>query len=313
MKTIDLGKSGMIAPVIAFGCMRMRDMDAKDAARAVQTAMDNGINFFDHADVYGAHGRAEEVFAAAVIELGMAREDMIIQTKCGIVRSVDQKSTIAFDFSKEYIISATEGSLRRLGTDYIDILLLHRPDTLVEPEEVAAAFDNLHSRGLVRHFGVSNQSPAKMRLLQKYTKHRLIVNQLQFSIVNTGMVDFGFNMNMKNAASVDHDGGVLEYCRLEDITIQAWSPFRLLDWSGVFIDHPDYPELNAVLARLAEKYNVSKDAIAAAWILRHPANMQIIIGSMNPARIADVACAVDVMITREEWYEVYMAVGNRLP
>jgi len=313
MKTMNLGKSGLIAPVISLGCMRMRDMEAHDAANVLEAAMQTSINFFDHADIYGAGGRAETVFADAVKLAGIKRDDMLVQTKCGIVRNADNTGNAAFDFSKEHIIASAEGSLRRLGMDYVDVYLLHRPDTLMEPQEVAAAFDNLHSRGLVRYFGVSNQSSGQMRLLQKYIPHKLIVNQLQFSIVHTGMVDFGFNVNMKNTPSIDHDGGLLEYCRLEDITVQAWSPFRLDDMSGVFIDHPRYPELNVVLGKLAEKYNVTKDAIATAWILRHPAGMQVIVGSMNPGRVAAIAKAVDIELTRLEWYEVYLAAGNKLP
>ena len=313
MRTIDLGASGLMAPAISLGCMRMRDLEAADAVKVLEAAMKTGMNFFDHADIYGLNGHAETVFAEAVKMAGIKREDMLVQTKCGIVRKADNTGNAAFDFSKGHIVASAEGSLRRLGMDYVDVYMLHRPDTLMEPGEVAEAFDELHRRGLVRYFGVSNQSGGQMRLLQKYMGHKLIVNQLQFSIVHTGMVDFGFNVNMKNAASMDHDGGLLEYCRLEDITIQAWSPYRLNDMSGVFIDHPDYPELNAVLGKLAEKYNVTKDAVATAWILRHPANMQVIVGSMNPGRVAAIAKAADVVLTRSEWYEVYMAAGNRLP
>ena len=315
MKKINLGASGLMSPVMSLGCMRMMRMGIGDAAAAkvLEAAMEAGLNFFDHADVYGPDGRAERVFAEAVKQVGIKREDMIVQTKCGIVRNTQNTANAAFNFSKEHIIASAEGSLRRLSTDYIDVYMLHRPDTLMEPEEVAEAFDNLHSRGLVRYFGVSNQSSGQMRLLQKYTGHKLVANQLQFSIVHTSMVDFGFNVNMKNDASIDHDGGLLEYCRLEDVTIQAWSPFRLKDMSGVFIDHPDYPELNEVLAALSEKYNVTKDAIAATWILRHPANMQVIVGSMNPERVTAVAKAADVVLTRNEWHEIYFAAGNRLP
>jgi len=313
MKKINLGASGLMAPAISLGCMRMRDMEAADAAKVLEVAMETGMNFFDHADIYGHNGLAEQVFADAVKLAGIKREDMLVQTKCGIVRNEDQAANAAYDFSKEHIISSAQESLRRLGMDYVDVYLLHRPDALMEPDEVAEAFDNLHSRGLVRYFGVSNQSSGQMRLLQKYMGHKLIVNQLQFSIVHTGMMDFGLNVNMKNDAGIDHDDGLLDYCRLEDITIQAWSPYRLNGMSGVFIDHPDYPKLNAVLAKLSEKYNVTKDAIAAAWILRHPANMQVIVGSMNPTRLAAIAKAADVVLTRGEWYEVYMAAGNRLP
>jgi len=313
MKQIDLGRSGLIAPEIGLGCMRMCDLSVADAKLVIRASLDAGINFFDHADIYGAHGSSEELFGKAVRELGILRADMLLQTKCGIQKSADQKRLIGFNFSKDYIISCVEGSLRRLQVDYVDLLALHRPDTLMEPEEVAAAFDALYTSGKVRYFGVSNQTPGQMELIGRYTDHKLIVNQLQFSLVHTGMIDAGFNANMKNVSSVDHDGGILDYCRLHDVTVQAWSPFRA-DWnSDVFVDNPEYPELNAVLDRLAKKYGVSKDAIAAAWILRHPAKMQVLVGSMNPARIANIAKAAAFRLSHEEWYALYQSVGNVLP
>jgi len=293
--------------------MRMRGLETREAANVLEAAMAAGMNFFDHADMYGGMGRVEEIFAAAVKEAGIKREDMMVQTKCGLVRSDDFMYNASYNFSKEHIISSAEGSLRRLNMDYVDVFLLHRPDTLMEPAEVAAAFDNLHSRGLVKHFGVSNQSAGQMKLLQKYVGHKLIVNQMQFGVMHTGMIDFGFNVNMKNDASFDHDGGVLEYCRLENITIQAWSPFRLNEAGGIFINHPDLPKLNEVIDGLAEKYGATKEAIATAWILRHPADMQVIVGSMNAARIAGIAKAADIAMTRGEWYEIYLAAGNKLP
>ena len=314
MRQIDLGKSGLMASEITLGCMRMHDLSVAEAARTIRTALDVGISFFDHADIYARpHGVSEEIFGQAVRELGLRRENMIIQTKCGIQRSADKTRTVAYNFSKDYIISCAEQSLQRLQVDYIDLLALHRPDTLMEPEEVAAAFDALHTSGKVRYFGVSNQTPGQMALLQKYTDHKLLVNQLQFGLVHTGILDTGINANMKNTHSVDHDGAILDYCRLHDITIQAWSPFRPAIGGDVFIDNPAYPELNATLQELAEIYGVSKDAVAAAWILRHPAKIQVLVGSMNPSRIVQFAKATTFTLSREEWYALYMAAGNMLP
>jgi len=313
MKQIDLGKSGLLVPEISLGCMRMRDVSVADAKSVIRTALDVGMHFFDHADIYGPYGLAEETFGKAVKELGIKREEMLIQTKCGIEKTPDQQSVVGFNFAKEYIIQCVEGSLKRLQLDYVDVLALHRPDTLMEPEEVAAAFEVLHSSGKVRYFGVSNQTPGQMALLQKYTKHKLLVNQLQFGLAHTSMVDFGFNANMQNRPSVDHDGGILEYCRLHDVTIQAWSPFRAGMERRVFLDHPDYPALNAKLAMLGEQYGVSKEAVSIAWVLRHPAQMQVIIGSMTPERIEKIAEAARFRLSHEEWYGLYMSVGNELP
>ncbi|MCL2557925.1 MAG: aldo/keto reductase [Treponema sp.] len=313
MKKIDLGKGGLVSPAIALGCMRMRDLSTAKAMAAIAAAMESGINFFDHADIYGLNGAAETIFGKAAKEMGLARESMIIQTKCGLARNADWTANAAFDFSKAHIIASVEGSLSRLGMDYVDLLALHRPDALVEPEEVAAAFDTLRGRGLVRHFGVSNHTSGQIELLKKYLGDKIIVNQLQFGIGHMGMVDFGLNMNMKTDASIDRDGGVLDYCRLNDITIQAWSPYLASDGSGVFVDNPKFPKLNATLAEIAGRHGISKDALGAAWILRHPAKMQVIIGSMNPGRIRDIASACDISLSREDWYGIYIAAGNPLP
>jgi predicted oxidoreductase len=234
------------------------------------------------------------------------RENIFIQTKCAIHDG-------QFDFSKEHIISAVEGSLSRLGVDYVDALLLHRPDTLVEPEEVAEAFDILESAGKVRHFGVSNHNPMQIELLKTAVKQPLIANQLQFSVTEAGMVTSGMNMNMKNDESVMHDGSVLEYSRIKNITIQAWSPFQFGFFGGTFVDNEDFPTLNEKLTEIAEKYGISKTGVAAAWILRHPANMQLIAGTMNPEHLSDICRAADVTLTRAEWYEIYRAAGHTLP
>lgn len=305
MKKISIGNGAFDASEISLGCMRIDGLAQKEAERLMRTALEQGIDFFDHADIYGG-GRSEEVFAQAVGMCPSVREKILLQSKCGICKGY-------YDFSKEHILEAVEGSLRRLKTDYLDVLLLHRPDTLVEPEEVAEAFDLLHRSGKVRYFGVSNQTPYMMELLGQAVIQRLVINQLQFSVAHTGMIDSGLNANMKNPASIDHDGGILEYCRLKNVTIQPWSPFQHGFFGGVFLDKEKFPVLNQKLDELAEKYHVTSSAIAIAWILRHPANMQPIVGTTNPNRLTEICKASDVTLTRREWYEVYLAAGNQLP
>ncbi|MBC1644643.1 aldo/keto reductase family oxidoreductase [Listeria welshimeri] len=305
MKRITIGNSALTASEISLGCMRMADLSKEDANKVINTALENGIDFFDHADIYGG-GKSEEVFADAIDMNATIREKMILQSKCGIRQGF-------FDFSKEHIISSVEGSLKRLKTDYLDTLLLHRPDTLFEPEEVAAAFTELEKSGKVRHFGVSNQNPGQIELLKKYVDQELIANQLQFSIMHTGMIDTGFNVNMTINPSLDRDGGILEYSRLNNMTIQAWSPFQYGFFEGVFLDNDKFPELNKTIDKIAADKGVTNSAIAVAWIQRHPASFQTVVGTMNPGRIADIAKASDVTLSREEWYEIYRAAGNQLP
>ncbi|AEO24939.1 aldo/keto reductase family oxidoreductase [Listeria monocytogenes] len=305
MKRITIGNSALTASEISLGCMRMADLSREDANKVINTALENGIDFFDHADIYGG-GKSEEVFADAIDMNATIREKMILQSKCGIRQGF-------FDFSKEHIIASVEGSLKRLKTDYLDTLLLHRPDTLFEPEEVAAAFTELEKSGKVRHFGVSNQNPGQIELLKKYVDQELIANQLQFSIMHTGMIDTGFNVNMTIDPSLDRDGGILEYSRLNNMTIQAWSPFQYGFFEGVFLDNDKFPELNKTIDKIAADKGVTNSAIAVAWIQRHPASFQTVVGTMNPGRIADIAKASDVTLSREEWYEIYRAAGNQLP
>ncbi|EKK7200268.1 aldo/keto reductase family oxidoreductase [Listeria innocua] len=305
MKRITIGNSDLTASEISLGCMRMADLSKEEANKVINTALENGIDFFDHADIYGG-GKSEEVFADAIDMNATVREKMILQSKCGIRQGF-------FDFSKEHIISSVEGSLKRLKTDYLDTLLLHRPDTLFEPEEVAAAFTELEKSGKVRHFGVSNQNPGQIELLKKYVDQELIANQLQFSIMHTGMIDTGFNVNMTIDPSLDREGGILEYSRLHNMTIQAWSPFQYGFFEGVFLDNDKFPELNKTIDKIAAYKGVTNSAIAVAWIQRHPASFQTVVGTMNPGRIADIAKASDVTLSREEWYEIYSAAGNQLP
>ncbi|HGA3623566.1 TPA: aldo/keto reductase family oxidoreductase [Streptococcus agalactiae] len=301
----NIGQTGIQATRIALGCMRMSDLKGKQAEEVVGTALDLGINFFDHADIYGG-GLSELRFRDAIKHLNVNRDKMIIQSKCGIREGY-------FDFSKEYILSSVDGILERLGTEYLDFLILHRPDVLVEPEEVAEAFTKLRAEGKVKHFGVSNQNRFQMELLQSYLDEPLAVNQLQLSPAHTPMFDAGLNVNMLNKASIEHDDGIVDYCRLKRVTIQAWSPFQIDLSRGLFVNHPDYKELNEIIAKLAKNYNVSSEAIVIAWILRHPAKMQAIVGSMNPSRLKAIDKANDIALTRKEWYDIYRSAGNILP
>ncbi|HFQ9498580.1 TPA: aldo/keto reductase family oxidoreductase [Streptococcus agalactiae] len=301
----NIGQTGIQATRIALGCMRMSDLKGKQAEEVVGTALDLGINFFDHADIYGG-GLSELRFRDAIKHLNVNRDKMIIQSKCGIREGY-------FDFSKEYILSSVDGILERLGTEYLDFLILHRPDVLVEPEEVAEAFTKLRAEGKVKHFGVSNQNRFQMELLQSYLDESLAVNQLQLSPAHTPMFDAGLNVNMLNKASIEHDDGIVDYCRLKRVTIQAWSPFQIDLSRGLFVNHPDYKELNETIAKLAKNYNVSSEAIVIAWILRHPAKMQAIVGSMNPSRLKAIDKANDIALTRKEWYDIYRSAGNILP
>lgn len=306
MRTIQLGTSGLQVPAIAVGCMRINGLESGAAERFVQTAVEEGAVFFDHADIYG-RGACEEIFAEAIHMTASVREKIILQSKCGI------RPGVAFDFSKEHILASTEGSLKRLKTDYLDVLLLHRPDALVEPEEVAEAFDILHSSGRVRHFGVSNQNPMQIQLLQKYIKQPIVANQLQLSITNATMISQGFHVNMLDDAAISRDGSVLDFCRLNGITVQPWSPFQYGFFEGVFLNNEKFPELNAKIDELAEKYGVSNTTIVMAWLLRHPANMQPVTGTMNVQRLKDCIKATEIRLSREEWYAVYLAAGNILP
>jgi predicted oxidoreductase len=286
--------------------MRINRLSKPEAEKFVKSALDLGAYFFDHADIYGG-GTCEEVFAEAIGMNPSVREKILLQTKCGI------RPGTAFDFSKEHILSSVEGSLKRLRTEYIDVLLLHRPDALVEPEEVAEAFGILHSQGKVRNFGVSNQNPGQIKLLRKYLAQPIVANQLQLSIANATFITQGLHVNMLDDTALGRDGGILDFCRLNDITIQPWSPFQYGFFKGVFLNNKEFPKLNAAIDAIAGKYGVSNTTIAMAWLLRHPAKFQPVTGTMNTARLADCVKAAEITITREEWYEILLAAGNTLP
>jgi len=305
MKNVKLPNNEMNASEISLGCMRISSLTNQEISTLIHTALDEGINFFDHADVYGG-GKCEEKFSEALNMNSSLREKMILQTKVGIRQG-------SFDFSKEHILEAVDGSLKRLRTDHLDVVLLHRPDGLVEPEEVAEAFTILETSGKVKFFGVSNQNPMQIELLRKFVKQKILFNQLQLSITNTGMIDAGINVNMQISHSVDRDGSILDYCRLNDIVIQPWSPFQYGFFEGAFLDNPKFPELNKTINTIAKEKGVTNTAIAIAWLLRHPAHMQPILGTTNLQRVKDACKASDITLTRQEWYQVYLAAGNKLP
>jgi len=317
MRQLNIGNTNWKASAVALGIMRMEALSTKDAAKTLETAVDSGINFIDSADIYGM-GNSEKVFGEAMKQANISRDDIYIQSKGGIVFDPARSHGSfvfgkRYDFSKQHLIDTVDGILERMQIDYLDSFLLHRPDPLMEPEEVAEAFDDLQRAGKVRHFGVSNFNPQQFSLVQEAVDQKLLINQLQFSIAHTGMIDFGLHTNMTDARSINHDDGILEFSRRMGTTIQAWSPFQYGMFEGTFIGSDKFPELNKKLQELADKYDVSKNAIATAWILRHPANIQVIIGTMNPEHIADSAMGADIDLTKQEWYDIYFAAGNDLP
>lgn len=306
MKEIVLGTTGKKMPAIVVGCMRLAGKNCGEMQSFIHTALEQGAYFFDHADIYGG-GQSEAIFGEALAkDPTIKREELFLQSKCGIRQGF-------FDFSKEHIINSVDGILKRLQTDYLDALLLHRPDALVEPEEVAEAFDELSAKGKVRHFGVSNHKPMQIELLKRYVNQPLIINQLQFSIPVSNMVANGLEVNMTSDGAPDYDGSILDYSRLHDMTIQAWSPFQMPNWQGCFIDNEKYAKLNEEMQVLAEQYGVSKTTIATAWILRHPAGMQVVTGTASEKRLAEIIEAEKVNLTRQEWYRLYLAAGHILP
>ena len=306
MKMVWIDERRWNVPAIVVGCMRLGEMDGKSMNAFLHAALEQGANYFDHADIY-AGGKSEEIFGQAVKEdSSIKREDLIIQSKCGICKGF-------YDLSKKHIIESVDGSLKRLQTDYLDVLLIHRPDALIEPEEVASAFDGLEKSGKVRHFGVSNHKPMQIELLKRYIEQPLIINQLQFSLPVSNMVANGMEVNMETEGSIDRDGSVLDYSRLHDMTIQAWSPFQMPNWQGCFLGNDAYADLNKKIEVLAETYGTSATAIAAAWIFRHPAGMQLITGTTKPERLKEIIASSDIVLTREEWYQLYLAAGHLLP
>ena len=308
MKYINVLNGPQNVSAIIQGCMRMPSLSVEEATRVISNDYSLGINFFDHATCYG-NGEAETRFGEAFKQTGIKREDVYIQSKCGIYPERQE-----FDWSRESILSSVDGILQRLQMDYIDTLLLHRPDVIFEPEEVALAFDELEKSGKVRYFGVSNLGSMQIELLKKCVKQPLVFNQLQLSLEQSQLIDQALYVNDKRTdISNIRDGSLLDYCRLKDITIQAWSPLQFGFFKGVFVDNEDFPELNRVLGNIASREGVSKSAIAIAWILRHPAKMQAVLGTMNVEHMKDVCEATKVNLSHHDWYELYLAAGKILP
>lgn len=299
MKNIKIGRD-INASRLAYGCMRIGGKTQKQAEAVVKTAIETDINFFDNADIY-CGGKSEEFFGKAV--KGVDRDKIYIQSKCGIRDGF-------YDFSKEHIVSSVENSIKRMNCGYLDVLCLHRPDVLFDGEEVAEAFDELYSRGLVRNFGVSNFNPMQTELLKKYITYPLVVNQLQLGVFHTGMIDSGMCVNMKNGFAEDKDGFVLPYCRLNDMVIQAWGPIRSA--GGYFPSDESVADKTAVLEREANELGVSKEALAIAFLSRLGC-VQPIIGTTSPERLSAMAESESIELTRQKWYEIYREMGNLIP
>ena len=308
MRYITLGQDDKELSEIVLGMMRIKDKSVKEVEELVETALSVGINAFDLADIYG-RGRCEELLGLVLKNRPDLREKMWIQSKCGI--RIEEFTY--FDFSKDYIIKSVDGILQRLKIDHLDSLLLHRPDALMESDQVAEAFDLLYKQGKVRNFGVSNQNPMMMELLKKDVKQPLAVNQLQLSAAFTPGFESGFHVNMEDSQAAMRDGSIFEYCQLHDVVIQAWSVLQFGYFKGNFVGNEKFQALNQVLERLAIKYGVTSSTIAVSWILRYSAKMQAVVGTTNPKHLREVSQAANFSLTRKEWYEIYLAAGNNLP
>ncbi len=308
MRYITLGQDDKELSEIVLGMMRIEDKSVKEVEELVETALSVGINAFDLADIYG-RGRCEELLGLVLKNRPDLREKMWIQSKCGI--RIEEFTY--FDFSKDYIIKSVDGILQRLKIDHLDSLLLHRPDALMESDQVAEAFDLLYKQGKVRNFGVSNQNPMMMELLKKDVKQPLAVNQLQLSAAFTPGFESGFHVNMEDSQAAMRDGSIFEYCKLHDVVIQAWSVLQFGYFKGNFVGNEKFQALNQVLERLAIKYGVTSSTIAVSWILRYPAKMQAVVGTTNPKHLIEASQATNFNLTRKEWYEIYLAAGNNLP
>ncbi|VQE77067.1 aldo/keto reductase family oxidoreductase [Streptococcus pneumoniae] len=308
MRYITLGQDDKELSEIVLGMMRIKDKSVKEVEELVETALSVGINAFDLADIYG-RGRCEELLGLVLKNRPDLREKMWIQSKCGI--RIEEFTY--FDFSKDYIIKSVDGILQRLKIDHLDSLLLHRPDALMESDQVAEAFDLLYKQGKVRDFGVSNQNPMMMELLKKDVKQPLAVNQLQLSAAFTPVFESAFHVNMEDSQAAMRDGSIFEYCQLHDVVIQAWSVLQFGYFKGNFVGNEKFQALNQVLDRLAIKYGVTSSTIAISWILRYPAKMQAVVGTTNPKHLREVSQAANFSLTRKEWYEIYLAAGNNLP
>ncbi len=313
-------KCGIAVSRVAYGCgdlganwdpTPILEEHYQRAAKALEAALEAGINFFDHADIY-TYGKSETIFGRFLADHPGLRERITLQSKCGIraAGDSDPSAPVRMDFSRQHILTTVEGSLRRLGVERLDVLLLHRPDLLMEPQEVAEAFDALSSRGQVRFFGLSNHTPAQTALLRDTVRQPLIVNQIELSLLATGLLD-GQIPGTKIAPVPPGAAGTLEDARLHGMALQAWSPLArghvLGDDRAREVHGPRAVALGKVLREIASTRGVSREALALAWVLRHPAGIQPIIGSMNPERIKDICGAAEIELSREEWYRLYVA------
>lgn len=294
---------GMEVARIGLGCMRYADKPVSQIVEIIETAHELGMNFFDHADIYGGGG-AEKIFGEALAQSSVKREDVILQSKCGIRQGI-------YDFDKDYILGQVDQSLAHLKTDYMDIYLLHRPDQLMELDEVAEAARELQASGKVRHFGVSNFSPMQIELLQSALDTRIEVNQVQISLEHSLLFDEELSYNLKG--TTHHTGGLISYARLKGLTLQAWSPLQYGFIEGDFITNTQHEALAQLMKKLGDTYDATPAAIALAWLLRHPANIQPMLGSTTPSRIREAAHATEFELTKREWYDLYKAAGNELP
>ena len=306
MKMIRIGKNMEKDPAVVVGMMRFSSLNKEEAEHYVMHAVERGANYFDHADIYDA-GACEALFGEVLKQHASLREQLVIQSKCGIVPGK------MYDLSREHIVTSVDASLKRLHTEYLDYLILHRPDALMDPEEIAYTMDYLVKQGKVAKFGVSNMNPMQLELLLRYVRQPIAINQLQLSLPHSNMIAAGLETNMTSEGAINRDGYVLDYCRVHNITVQAWSLFQYGQIEGCFIDNPKFEALNEVMATLAKRYDTSKTAIAAAWIFRHPANMQLVAGTTKEDRLDEIIAASRLKLKREEWYALYMAAGHILP
>lgn len=324
MNTFQIAHTNLSISRIGYGCMQLggrwdrtsiNDDERTAAFRIIETALDQHITLFDHADIYTL-GKSEQIFGEFLRKTPGLRDRIVLQSKCGIRFDDDPVpgAPKRYDFSQQHILESVDNILRRLHTTHLDILLLHRPDPLMEPEEVAAAFSTLQRSGKVRYFGVSNHTAMQISLLKKYVEQPLVINQIELSLLHAHTIAEGIVANQANAPYAAADG-LIDYCRLHDITIQAWAPIA----GGKLIDPPHtadvrVQQLAQQIAKMAAEKNTTREAIVLAWLLRHPAGIQPIIGTMNPTRLIDSCRADEVVLSREEWYALFTtARGAAVP
>lgn len=323
-KKTPLQKRGYDASQLVLGCMGLGGGWSgnpvtpeliKQAHEAVDAAQSIGITMFDHADIY-ARGNAELVFGKVLQERPELRDQIMIQSKCGIRFDEGPGRPGRYDFSKEHITASVEGILTRLNIESLDILLLHRPDPLMEPEEVAEAFLRLKQSGKVQAFGVSNMSAAQIRFLQASIQEPLIVNQLEMSLLKLDWLDNGIHQNQKQGTQVSFPDGTMEFCQTENIQIQAWSPLAKGLFSGKDLEgHSEAVKQTAALVQsMSEEKGTTREAIVLAWLMRHPARIQPVIGTSQAQRIRACGDAAKIELTREEWYSLYVSSrGSKMP